>query len=113
MDSLKRIIQSLNETKLEDLNIYETKNITPYFDYAIIVTANSSRQLSAAVSKLKKDTEDNKIELRGIEGLEGGSWVLIDFNDVIVNIFIEEERAKYDLDKLWRTLPQIEYNTLL
>ena len=113
MNRLKIIIKSLNETKLEDLNIYETKNITPYFDYAIVVTASSSRQLLAAVSKLRKDTEDAKMDLRGVEGLEGGSWVLMDFGDVLVNIFIEAERAKYDLDKLWRTLPGIDYNTLL
>jgi ribosome-associated protein len=113
MDRLKKIIRSLNETKLEDLNIYETKSITPYFDYAVIASASNSRQLLAAVSKLRKDAEEAGINVKGVEGLEGGLWVLLDFVDVIVNIFIEEERTKYDLDKLWRTLPQIDYKSLL
>lgn len=112
MKILKEVIKSLNETKLEDLSIYETKNITPFFDYAVIVTANSSRQLHAAVDKLRKDSEENAITVRGVEGLEGGQWVLVDLGDVIVNLFIEEERTKYDLDKLWRTLPQINSNSL-
>lgn len=112
MEILKEVVRSLNETKLEDLNIYETKNNTPFFDYAVIVTAHSTRQLLAAVSKLRKDAEEKAISIRGVEGLEGGTWVLVDFGDVIVNLFIEEERTKYDLDKLWRTLPQINSNSL-
>ena len=113
MEILKEVIKSLNETKLEDLKIYETKNITPFFDYAVIVTAHTSRQLIAGVTKLRKDAEENLITVRGIEGLEGGLWVLVDFGDVIVNLFVEEERTKYDLDKLWRTLPQININSIL
>lgn len=110
---LKEVIKSLQETKLEDLKIYETKRNTPFFDYAVIITASSSRQLVAAVGKLKQDMEEKGLEVKGIEGLTGGLWVLVDLGDVIVNIFIEEERTKYDLDKLWRTLPQIEVETIL
>ncbi|MCK9471646.1 MAG: ribosome silencing factor [Bacilli bacterium] len=113
MEILKTIVKSLNETKLEDLSIYETKERTPFFDYAVIVTASSSRQLVASVDKLRKDCEEKGMTIRGVEGLDGGLWVLVDFGTVIVNIFIEEERERYDLDKLWRTLPQIDYKSLL
>ncbi|HHX00651.1 MAG TPA: ribosome silencing factor [Acholeplasmataceae bacterium] len=112
MDLLKKVVTTLNETKLENLKIYETKNITPFFDYAVIVTANSSRQVVATVDRLRKAAEEANLTIRGIEGLEGGLWVLVDYNQIIVNIFIEEERSRYDLDKLWRTLPQVDPNSL-
>lgn len=106
MELLEKVLKSIEETKLSDLKVYETKDITPFFDYGVVVTASNSRQLVAAVNKLKKDLSAEGFDVKGIEGLDGGLWVLIDLNAVIVNVFLEEEREKYDLDKLWRTLPQ-------
>jgi len=113
MEVLKKIVTTLNETKLENLKIYETKNLTPFFDYAVIVTANSSRQVVSTVDRLRKTADEAGIKIRGIEGLEGGVWVLIDFYDVIVNIFTYEERNRYGLDRLWGMLPQIDEKSLL
>lgn len=113
MKVLKSVITTLNEIKLENLKIYETKNLTPFFDYAVIVTASNPRLLIATVDRLRKMADEEGITIRGVEGLEGGVWVLIDFNDVIVNIFIEEERNRYGLDKLWSMLPQIDVNSIL
>lgn len=113
MDTLKEVVRILHDTKVKDIKIYETKNITPYYDYAIVVTASSSRQLVSTVQRIRKDTQEKNIIIRGIEGLEGGYWALVDLNDVLVNIFIEEERERYDLDKFWKTLPQLEVQNLL
>lgn len=113
MTILKETVNCLVDAKVIDIKIYETKNITPFFDYAIVATANSSRQLSAVVARLRKDSQEKNIIIRGIEGLDGGYWALVDMKEVIVNIFIEEEREKYDLDKLWRTLPQISVAELV
>ena len=69
------------------------------FDYAIIATANSSRQLQAAVDRLEEKSVEKKFTIRGVERVRGGYWALVDLNDVLVNIFTVEERQRYDLDK--------------
>lgn len=113
MDLLKNVIRAIDDAKVKDIKIYETKNITPLFDYAVIATANSGRQLQAAVDHLEKKSADEGFSIRGVEGVRGGYWALIDLNDVLVNIFTAEERERYDLDKLWKDLPQLNYKDLL
>ena len=113
MELLKNIVQCIDDAKVKHIKIYETKSITPFFDYVIVGTANSSRQLRTVVEHIKKDSDDKRYSIRGIEGVQGGYWVLVDIGDVLVNVFLQDEREKYDLDKLWKDLPQIDSNKLL
>lgn len=113
MDLIKNVVQSIDDAKVKDLKIYETKSITPFFDYVVVATATSARQLAAAVDHLKKDSLDKNFRIKNVEGLRGGYWVLVDLGDVIVNVFLSEEREKYDLDKLWKDLPQIDPKNIL
>lgn len=113
MQILKDVIKCLDDSKLRDLKIYETADITPFYDVVINATASNSHQLSATVQKLRELSEEKGYYLKGIEGLRGGFWALVDMRDILVNIFLPEERAKYDLDKLWKDLPQINPETYL
>ena len=113
MNLLKNVIMAIDDARVKEIKIYETKQITPLFDYAVIATANSTRQLQAAVERLKEKSFETGFAIRGVEGLRGGYWALVDFNDVLVNIFTAEERERYDLDKLWKDLPQIKWEVLL
>lgn len=104
---LKNIIKCLDDAKVNDIKIYETKDITPFYDYVINSTVNNTRQMSAVVKRLEEMSTDNSYPVKGVEGLRGGFWTLVDLRDVLVNIFLTEERKKYDLDKLWQDLPQV------
>ena len=74
--------------------------ILTYFDYIIVATTLSNRQMQACLNYLKDD-----FEIRGAE--VGEAWSLIDLNDVIVHIFKEEERERYGIDRLYASLPQL------
>ncbi|MFY9422613.1 MAG: ribosome silencing factor [Bacilli bacterium] len=113
MQILKDVIKCLSDSKMEDIKIYRTETITPFYDLVVNSTANNSRQLSAAVQRLRKMSAEKGYYLKGIEGLRGGYWALVDMRDILVNVFLPEERAKYDLDKLWKDLPQIDPETCL
>jgi len=113
MKLLKNVIKWIDDAKIKEVKVYETKTITPFFDYVIVGTANSSRQLQTAIERIRKESGENNIGIKGIEGTRGGYWALVDMGDVLVNVFLQEEREKYDLDKLWKDLPQINVNKLL
>lgn len=112
MDILKEISQSIANAKLKDVKIYDTRSITPLFDYVINATATSSRQLNAVIDHLKKDSLTKNFKIKGVEGARGEIWVLVDLYNVLVNVFLNEERDRYQLDKLWGDLPQFDYEEL-
>ena len=69
----------------------------------IITTALSAQQMLAAVNYIKQE-----FDVKGIE--EGDAWCLVDLYDVIVQIFLSDEREKYSLDKLLKDVSSIRYN---
>ena len=113
MDSLKNIAKIINSMKVKDVRIYKTGHLTPFYDYAIVMTALSGRMLSAVVDHLRQAEDEGLIHIRGVEGKQSGVWVLADLGDVIVHVFTAEERERYDLDKLWKDLPQIDLADLI
>lgn len=102
------VIDILNKINAKDIKIYETKDVTPFFEYLIIATALTNRQMNSLASYLKEAAEINNFNINGIEGATSNEWVLADLEDVIVNVFTKEARDLYDLDRLYKNLNEIE-----
>ena len=102
MELIKSCIKAVNSANAKDIKIYETKTINPLFDYAIIATVSTNRQLNAVISHAG-------FQIRGVEGRGGGCWLLVDLYSCVIHVFTEEERQHYNLDKLWSDLPQLNY----
>lgn len=77
-------------------------------DYFLICSANSERQINAIVEEIVDKEEENQVEVKRIEGKDGGKWVLIDLGDVIVHVFQTAERSFYNLEKLWSDAPLVD-----
>lgn len=105
---LKHALDSLLEVKAQNIKIYKTKDVNPFFSYALVASAVASRQLDGLASRVNEKARDFNLHVRGIEGRGGGSWLLVDLDEVIIHLFSLEDRKYYDLDKLWATLPQID-----
>lgn len=108
MELLKYAIEDLKDVRAKNIRVFETKNNNPFYSYIVLATVFSGRQMDAYAGKIYKTALEKGFEVRGIEGRSGSTWVLVDLNDVVVNVFTEEERQKYDLDKLYAMLPEIE-----
>ena len=100
-NKLDNVLECINRNLVHDVVIYDLKDRNPLYDYVIISTANSSRQMEACVSYLRQD-----FDLKGAEIGEG--WTLIDLGDIIVHVFSNDDREKFGLDKLYSSLPIIE-----
>jgi ribosome-associated protein len=90
------------ETRGTDIRVLDLREITPVFDYFVIATGSSRRQIHAMADEieavLKKEHKDRK---RGAEGYEEGRWIVLDYGDVMVHLFDAEARDYWDIEHLW------------
>ncbi|MFA7502909.1 MAG: ribosome silencing factor [Anaerovoracaceae bacterium] len=99
----------LNDKKAKDIAILDISVTSGFADYFVIATAGSQRQLKA----LTVDVEDKLLEkacaVRHIEGRESSGWILMDYGDIIVNLFTEDQRQHYQIEKIWSDCPVIDH----
>ena len=85
-----------------DIKVIDLREQTALFDYFVIVTGNSGRQLHAISEEidrvLEKELGDRRI---GIEGYKESRWIVLDYGNVVMHIFDEETREFYQLENLW------------
>ena len=90
------------DKKAYNVRILDVRKISSLTDFIVLASGSSDRQVKAAADAvnlgLKKEHDTMPI---GIEGLDEGRWVLIDYGDVMVHVFHEPVREFYDLDGLW------------
>jgi len=104
-----KIAEILHEKKGLDILLMELIGITLVADYFVIASGKSSTQVQAlAHHVLEKMAEEGFDELR-VEGKNEAHWVLIDYGDVVVHIFQEEDREFYNLERLWGNAKVIRY----
>lgn len=96
------------EKKAHDIVILELKGISALADYFIICTGTSSRQVQAIATNVEYEMKQMGELPLGVEGINEGRWVLLDYNDVIIHIMQEHERGFYELDRLWSECKRIE-----
>lgn len=101
------------ELRGKDTIVLDLTGITPLFDYFVISTGNSRRQMHAIAEEVKKVMKRHGSRQRGLEGLESTKWVVQDFGDVIVHVFTEEARRLYDLEHLWGDAPRVDWTELV
>ena len=90
------------EKKALHAEVIDLQGKVDYADFVVVMSGRSTRQVAAIAKGIEADLKQ-KFGRRclGVEGLPQGSWVLMDFSDVIVHIFHEDTRGYYDLESLW------------
>lgn len=90
------------DTKAENVVVLDVGQKSGFTDYLVIASSTNSRQSLAIAEKMEEEVrKTGRGHPLGIEGRELGQWVLIDFGDVVVHIFLDEMREFYGLDSLW------------
>lgn len=93
---------ALSDKKGEDIKIIDITGISVLADYFIIANGNSDSQVNALVDNVEEELHKAGYPLRQREGQASGSWVLLDFGDIIVHVFDRENRLFYDLERIWK-----------
>jgi ribosome-associated protein len=104
LDSKKlafRLAELALNKKAEDIKILDLRKITPIADFFVICTANSEPQVKAIANEILVGAKNEGESVWHKEGTNMKSWVLLDFIDVVVHVFLRDTRGFYSLEKLW------------
>jgi ribosome-associated protein len=93
-----------------DVTILDVHGLIVITDYFVICSGQSDRQVKTIVEEVEKAVRELGERPIRREGESGARWVLLDYIDVVVHVFAEEEREYYDLERLWRDAPRIAVN---
>jgi ribosome-associated protein len=91
----------LEEKRAEDLVWLDVRGVTDLADDFVIATVLNPRQATGIVDACDKEGKRRGVTRLGIEGESGSSWVLMDYGDLIIHLFLPEQRAYYGLEHIW------------
>lgn len=81
--------------------------LTPYTDFFVICSGENERQVRAITNELLEEMAEDGVRPRRTEGDAAAGWTIVDFGDVVVHIFDEDQRAFYRLEELWAAAPTV------
>jgi iojap-like ribosome-associated protein len=110
MEIAVKAADSKHANNIDVLNISEVSIMADYF---VIMDASSQRQVGAIVQAILDEMGKNDVEVSHVEGKRDSKWILIDLHDVVVHVFLTEERDFYNLEKLWSDAPSVDITNLV
>src|SRR5699024_959713 len=109
----KLAVKALDEKKAMDIKVIDIHEVSVLADYFIIASGSNQNQVQAMVDNVEEQLGKAGYEPKQIEGTKNSSWILMDYGDLIIHIFDEENRLFYDLERIWRDGKIMETNEFL
>lgn len=100
------VVDALEDIKAKDIEVINTRKLSDMFARVVIATGDSNRQVRALARNVEEKVREAGGEIIGVEGEDGGEWVLIDTGDIVVHVMQPKVRAYYDLESLWQVKPK-------
>ena len=97
------------DKQANDIAILDVHGLIVITDYFVICSAASDRQVRTIVDEVERSLRERDRRPVRREGETEAHWVLLDYVDVVVHVFVEEEREYYDLERLWRDAPRVPF----
>lgn len=106
---LEVVVKAADDKKALDIVALDMNEVSGIADYFVIMEAMNSRQLDAIADNIAEQVELVGVQAAGhIEGDARTGWVLLDLGDIVVSVFGHDERAHYNLEKLWSDAPLVD-----
>ena len=104
--------EALEDKKARDIRILDISEISVLADYFLIASGSNKNQVQAMVDNVQEELHKAGFAPRQIEGYQTASWILLDYGDIIIHIFDEENRLFYDLERIWRDGKHVDFSEL-
>ncbi len=95
------VVDALDDIKGLDIVKLDVRDMTTVTDFMVLASGTSSRHVQALVDNVAEKAKDAGHKPIGVEGEEGGEWVLLDLQDTLVHVMLPKMREFYNLEKLW------------
>jgi ribosome-associated protein len=102
---VKLITNALEDIKARDIDVIPTAKLTAMFDYLVIASGDSNRQVRALARNVEDKVREAGLEVLSVEGEDSGEWVLVDLGPVVVHVMQPAVRNYYALEELWAARP--------
>jgi ribosome-associated protein len=108
-----RCAQIADGFKGDNTLVLDLTTITPIFDFFVLSTGTSRRQMLAIAEEINKRQKETGTKRQGLDGNDQSQWIVQDYGDVVVHIFSPELREVYDLERLWADAPRVDWQAIL
>lgn len=99
------IINALENVKGQKIAELDVTELSDIMDHLIIVNGTSNRHVKSLANNVVEELKPRGHRPIGVEGMDSGEWVLVDYGDTVVHVMLPEMREFYELEKLWSKVP--------
>ncbi|MEX2047285.1 MAG: ribosome silencing factor [Chloroflexota bacterium] len=101
------VVEAASDKKAEDILVLNISEVSTIADLFVICSGRGERQAQGIADGIVEKAKAAGLQPFGVEGYDGGRWILIDLSDVVVHVFVPEERELYRLERLWGDAPVV------
>jgi ribosome-associated protein len=102
LDIVKKAVEALRDKKAEEITVIDIREVSSIADYFIIANGTNQNQLTAMQDAVDETLYTAGLRVKQVEGNSHSTWILMDYQDIIVHLFSKEDRLFYDLERIWR-----------
>jgi len=95
------IVDALHDAKAKDIAVLDVRKVSDFTDYMVIASGTSTRHVQSTADRVIEQLRGYGRRALGVEGLDVGEWVLVDFGEAVVHVMRPQTRDFYNLEKLW------------
>ena len=110
---MESIVQILDSKKADDIRATRLADLTTIADYFVIAAGTSNTQVKMLADEVEYQLGQKGIKPHATEGYRSENWIVLDYTDVVVHVFLRETREFYNLERLWADGEQIDISHLL
>ncbi|MFY9824749.1 MAG: ribosome silencing factor [Thermoanaerobaculia bacterium] len=104
---VRAAVAAAEDRKAVDLKVLHLQQVSDFTDYFLICSGTNERQVQAIADAVEERLRADKVRPLHIEGYNRAQWVLLDYGDLVVHVFLEEPRRFYALERLWGDAPDV------
>ena len=105
--------QAMEDKKARDIRIIDISEISVLADYFLIASGSNKNQVQAMVDNVQEELHKAGFVPKQVEGYNSANWILLDYGDIIIHVFDEENRLFYDLERIWRDGKEVDVEEFL
>ena len=94
-------VQAAANKKAENIKVLDLKDISSFTDYFLVCSGHSDRQVQAIADSIVIQLKEEGFMPISVEGYRDGRWVVVDFGDVVIHVFLDALRDYYNIEGLW------------